>query len=226
MEFYIPFELEEGRFVIAPQEPDEAAPEGSFLRMEITKDRVLEYIHPEYGNRIRVYHVPEDVQIVAAYNSSGRLTQVSYPEGEDALHKPVYYARPNLLSFISVTDIKMPRRILQEKGEVSRLFFDYFYDGDAVDFAVTLGTPEDMAEIRAHYGEDTEAVNNSGDYPQKKRIECSNAEFRILLLCAPPEQREAIFRSTVRQLIDNISKKVLPKLNKAPDFQVIAEEYD
>lgn len=226
MDYFVPFQLEEGRFVIDAEEGDTNASGEGYLHIARTDYDFLEYRHPKYGNEIRVYHAPENLTMIAAYRADGTLSQVSFTVGDSALTTLVYTDRPNLMSFISVTDIKLPKRILQETGEVSRLFYEYFYDGDAVDFAVLLGTPADMADIRAHYGADTGAVNNSGDYPHEKRIECDNNTFRILLLCAPPEQREAIFRSTVRQLIDGINKKVLPKLNKTADFRVIDSEYD
>jgi len=226
MEYYVPLELEQGRFVIAPQEPGEAAPEGEFLRLERNESSILEYRHPKYGNEIRLYSVPDDVKIVAAYGESGKLIQVSYPVGDDDLQKLIYVTHPDFSSFEIVTGIKLPRRILQEKGEVSRLFFEYFYDGESADFAVLLGTPAEMAEIRAHYGEDTGAVNNSGDYPHKKRIECDAHTFRILLQCTEPEQRTQQFYDTVHRMMDTISQKVLPKLNKTSDFRVIDAEYD
>lgn len=225
MEYYIPYELEPGRFVMEPENENAEASSEEYLHLSLGDSSILTYRHPVYGDEIRIYSVPEDVKIVAAYNEKGQLSQVSYPYSGD-LQKLIYAANPLFMSFISITDIRLPKRILQEQGEVSRLFYEYFYDGDAVDFAVKLGTPADMEEIRRHYGADTDAVNNSGAYPSEKRMECDNHTFRILLFCTAPEKRTQVFYDTVRELMANISRKVLPRLNKTADFRVIDSEYD
>lgn len=224
MEYHIPLVLEPGRFVMEAETDGAELPEG-FLRIQKI-DGFLEYTHPVYGGAaIRVYHVPEGVTLAAEYGADCCLLQVSYlKDGETAL---VYAAPPQaeilLCKFIQDTEERLTERILQEKGAVSRLFFEYYGDSESPDFAVKPGTPADMEAIRQRYGADTDAVENSGDYPYENRIACDSDMFRVLLLCT---WREGVFRETVQKLMENITRRVVPALNKTPDFRVVDAEYD
>ena len=226
MDYFVPLTLEEGQYMIEPEEGDPNASGEGYLHIARTEYSFLEYRHPEFGDAIRVYEAPEDLTMIAAYGKDGALSQVSFKVSGSELPRLVYLKKPFWMGFISLTEFKMRRQILRETGEVSRLFFDSFYDGDAVDFYALAGTPEDMEAIRAHYGADTGAVNNSGDYPSEKQIRCDTEQFRIMLFCTPPEQRVQMYRDTVRQIIGGITGNALPKLNKTMDFRLIAGEYD
>jgi len=220
MEYYIPLEMEPGRFVIAPQESDEAAPAGNFLRMERTEYGMIKYRHPVYDRAIRIYGVPEDAEIAAVYGTDGKLAEVTFTAGgQETL---LFIAQPDLSAFINEEIIALTSRILEKPGETARLFFENFYDGEAVDFAAKPVSPADMEKVRIAYGAD--AVNRSGNYPSALRMACDTTKFLVLLSCLP-ESGEA-FYDACRAMKDGITEQVVPKLNKTPDFQVIQEEYD
>ena len=143
MEFYVPFVLKEGRFLIAPQEPGEAAPEGKYLPLTLSPNGILEYRHPLYGNTIRLYEVPDDMKLIAAYSSSGQLSQLSYEKDRDGLQQIIYFANPHQFSllFTDVERVRLPAKIQRDTREIARLFISYFYDGEAADFSVKLASP-------------------------------------------------------------------------------------
>ena len=116
-------------------------------------------------------------------------------------------------------DIRIPLRYQFGEFPASQLP----QDGEAADFAVKIGTAADMEEIRGRYGDDTGAVNNSGEYPSARRIACDDA-FRILVLCT--ENCADRWREAVSSMTKQLTDDLVPRLCKTPDFRVIDAEYD
>ena len=218
-EYRIPLRYRFGEFR-ASQLPHD----GETICFRTTSYDFLEYTHPEFGREIRVYHVPADAELLAMYQEDGTLLWISFFEGDRRRY--AYFADLPFDGLIDDDIIRMRLAAMQLVGDVpvSRLFFESFFDGEGADFALKIGTQADMDEIRGRYGDDTGAVNNSGEYPSKWRIPCDTDRFRILLLCNQNSGER--FRETVSIMTKQITDALVPKLNKAPDFRVMDAEYD
>lgn len=221
-EYRIPLEYTQGTYDAA------ALPQGEqSLTITRTDFGALDYRHPVTGTDIRVYNVPEDAALTAEYRKNGALTWVYFQEG--TCMRLVYMPPDNMthLLYADIAAKAISTQILTVKEPVSRLFFTWFYDGDAVDIAVCCATSADLEALRVRYGAETAAVDNSGDYPQKKHLRYDLDLLRMILLCAEPENRARYLRETVDCMQRWVTGDVVPKLQKAPDFRIIAaEEYD
>ena len=217
MNIQIPLRYQFGEFP-ASQLPQD----GEAICFRSTPYDFLEYTHPEFGREIRVYHVPEDAELLAMYQEDGALLWISFFDGD---RRYAYFADCQFDGFIDDAVIRMRLAALQIAGEtpVSRLFFESFFDGESADFAVKIGTAADMEEICGRYGDDTGAVNNSGEYPSARRIACDDS-FRILVLCT--ENCVDRWREAVSSMTKQLTDYLVPRLCKTPDFRVIDAEYD
>lgn len=204
---------------------EQLAPDSASLRLTLTDYGMLQYQNPAGGWETNIYNVPKSAVLTAHYAEDGALSEIFFMNGDKRRY--VYFARPDLSAFAAETAPQLAERLLAAAGEqeVSRLFFEYFYDGEAADFAVKFGTPADMDEIRARYSADTDATDNSGDYPSERRFPCDTALFSLMLRCAPLNT-EGLFDAAVKSMMVQIRERVLPQLHKTEDFRVIAEEYD
>lgn len=218
MDFQIPLRYQFGEF-LASQLPQD----GETICFRSTPHDFFEYTHPKFGREIRVYHVPEDAELLAMYQEDGTLLWISFFDSDRRRY--AYFADCPFDGFIDDEAFRMRFAAMQLVGDapVSRLFFESFFDGEAADFALKIGTAADMEEIRGRYGDDTGAVNNSGEYPSARRIACDDA-FRILLLCT--EKSADRWREAVSSMTKQLTDYLVPRLSKTPDFRVIDAEYD
>ncbi|MBR0484984.1 MAG: hypothetical protein IJJ69_09440 [Oscillospiraceae bacterium] len=199
--------------------------------------KTFRYTDPVYQNEIRVCSIPEEdaeQKLTAGYSDSGILEYVEVADGNRT--RPIYIrfpddesAREIIYQFSKYEAQEIADKIMSLHQKFSRIFIEYFFDGQAVDIAVRTGSPEDMQKIIAYYQEkypgDTGAEDNAGDYPFKNRIEFDSETFRILLACARHELSGEFFRFAVHALEEEIPK-VFPIIDKTEDFKFISEEYD
>lgn len=220
-EYRIPLQHERGTYdaAVLPHR-------GTCISIARTPFGALRYTHPEYGTEIIEYEVPADTTLFAVYAKSGHLLSVEYTKNGG---RKTIWMRTGAACFQEFAETearKISAQLLQCPQPAARLFFEWFYDGEAADFAAKTGTHADMAEIRARYGDSTDAINNCADYPAEKRIPCDTDTFRIMLLCTLPDMRETRFSDTVREMRRLISAEMQAGLQKTDDYRVIAEEYD
>ena len=192
---------------------------------------IIEYEHPDNGNNIILYEIgKEDFEksLKAVYNEKGelktlsvnarnndRLLYIHYENGEEAQQKILEFAADN-------ADIII-KKISAFKGVVSRLFIEYFDDGEYFDFHAKLGTPEQQKEIIKKYGKESE--DWAGDYASEN-IYGDNDRFGIMIRCADTEENCNYFNLAVDLMAERIKEKSFTNLNKSDDFKFIAEEYD
>ncbi len=204
---------------------------GEFIDIEYIGCDIFRYIVPKYDKEVRIYGVKENHVFTATYDGDGiikhielkreKRTELVYINFKDNEH-----AKENIWQYSCFWGDRISEKILEYKGKVSRLFIEYFYDGDAVDFAAKIGTPKDVQNIFAQYGDGSDAIDNSGDYPFENRIEADNDTLRILLLCTDNDFDCELCGFSVYVMTERIKENVLDKLDKTDDFKFIAEEYD
>lgn len=161
----------------------------------------------------------------------GDIDKISYKS--DDVTKLVYinltdqsFANKCIEEFVIENAARISDELLKKEGKISRLFIEYFYDGEAVDYAAKIGYQSDMQEIIDSYDGDLDAINCSGDYPMENRVECDNATLAVMLMCSDCNIRGDIFRNICNLMTEKIRNTVLDKLDKTEDFKFIDAEYD
>ena len=76
-EYRIPLRYRFGEFR-ASQLPQD----GEAICFRSTPYDFIEYTHPKFGREIRVYHVPEDAELLAMYQEDGELLWISFFDGD------------------------------------------------------------------------------------------------------------------------------------------------
>lgn len=204
---------------------------GEVIDIEYMGCDIFHYRVPKYDGEVRVYEVKENHVFMAAYDSDGvikyielkreKRTELVYINFKDNEH-----AKENIWQYSCFWGDKLSERILEHKEKISRLFIEHFYDGQAVDFAAKTGTPEDMKNIFARYGDGSDAVDNSGDYPFENRIEADNNTLGVMLSCTEYNFCVELYYFAVYVMTERIKNNVLDKLNKTDDFKFLDAEYD
>lgn len=204
---------------------------GEVIDIEYMGCDIFHYRVPKYDGEVRVYEVKENHVFMATYDSDGvikyielkreKRTELVYINFKDNEH-----AKENIWQYSCFWGDKLSERILEHKEKISRLFIEHFYDGQAVDFAARTGTPEDMKNIFARYGDGNDAVDNSGDYPFENRIEADNDTLGKMLSCTEDNFCVELYYFAVYVMTERIKNNVLDKLNKTDDFKFLDVEYD
>lgn len=204
---------------------------GEIIDIEYMGCDIFHYRVPKYDREVRIYEVKENHVFTATYDSDGiikhielkreKRTELVYINFKDNEH-----AKENIWQYSCFWGDKLSERILEHKEKISRLFIEHFYDGQAVDFAAKTGTPEDMKNIFARYGDGNDAVDNSGDYPFENRIEADNDTLGKMLSCTEDNFCVELYYFAVYVMTERIKNNVLDKLNKTDDFKFLDVEYD
>ena len=106
------------------------------------------------------------------------------------------------------------------------MFFDYFYDGEAVDYSAMIGFEADLQAIVDEYDGDHEVLDNSGNYPQENCVRADIDYLGVMLMCMDPKVVNQAFNDICEKMTDSIEKLVVDKLDKAEGFEIISGEYD
>lgn len=207
---------------------------GEVINMEYCGEGLLyKYIVPRYEREVRIYQecVNDNPIVTATYDSDGVIKYIQLHRDDTAEFayinfKSYEHAKESILQFSNYWGDKLSDKILERKEKISRLFIEHFYDGQAVDFTAKIGTPEDMQDIFSRYGDGDDAIDNSGDYPYKNRIESDNYTLGIMLSCIEKRFCVEFYYLAVCVMTERIKNNVLDKLDKTDDFKFIEEEYD
>lgn len=224
--YRIPLKYHVGKY-LGTELPDD----GECLVIEHDKYDIMTYLLPVYGSAVRRYSVPResaDRTLTAVYGRDGvlkhvdvickdvrRLIYINFADDEEA--------KETIWKFCSFEGEQLCRRISQYGGKVSRLFTEFFYDGEAVDFAVKIASPEEVSDVIGQYGGN--AADNSGNFDNGRRIECDTDTWGAMIQCGAPDFRRDMYGFGVFIMNSVIENKALPKLNKAADFKFIQAEY-
>ena len=229
-EFYIPLNYESGKYCLK----ELLSTCKDILVLSLNESGVLTYLVPEYKTQVRLYGITDDMlndSLFVMYNDKRQLEYIKLIQNNK--EKLVYIhivdknAEYNKISIFSELNTKViSENIMNCKEKIARLFIECFYDGEAVDLAAKIGTLDDMRNVSNNYGKDFDTINNSGNYPLEKRIECDNDTLGVILMCSPPESSDELFQFAVTTFSYCIKDHVLELIDKTEDFKFIVEEYD
>ena len=201
------------------------------LELQYDGNGVLSYC-TRSGTEVRLYHVPVEAlkTLKSNYSAHGFLKSVEITFHGVTHLVYIHYQneeepKTQIFSFAKYQGECFAERICALDSKLARLFTEYFYDGNSVDFSVRTGTPEELEQLSGCSGAECAAIDNSFEYPVAQRISCDNETFRILLLCAPETLREDLFGFAVFLMNERI-QEIIPHLNKTDDFRFISTAYD
>ncbi len=116
------------------------------------------------------------------------------------------------------------KEIIGKKQTLSRLFIEYFYDGEAVDIAAETATAEETQAVIDYYKGDITAADNYGNF--NNRIPIDLEALGVMLMCTNGDFRSMLFYKAVETFEERLKNRVLDKIGKTEDFKFISEEYD
>lgn len=186
----------------------------------------------EYGGEVRLYDIPKDIldiTLKAAYDTNGHLKTVTISRNgkEELLY--IYYeneeeAKKEIEKFAHENADSILDKISMCKDAVSRLFIEFFNDGECMDFHVKLGTEAEKTALEKQYPEYEDIGDSCGDYPSE--IFCGdNDRLKVMVSCADNDEFD-YFQHAVDIMVQLIEEKAPHILNKADDFKLLCEEYD
>ena len=229
--YNIPLNYREGTYKIEEMENFS----GEVIDIEYVGCDVFRYIVPKYNEEVRIYGVPKNPVFTATYDSNGVIKHIEL-QRENKIElvyinfKDNEHAKENIWQYSCFWSDRISEKILEHKEKVSRLFIDYFYDGESVNFLVNIYTPEDVQKViertSAKYGHP--ADDNSAEYPDypNNSIVPDIETLRIMLLCAEEFFSCELYGFAIYVMTERIKETVLDKIDKTDDFKFIAEEYD
>jgi hypothetical protein len=184
------------------------------------------------GDEVRLYDIPRevlDLTLKSIYDANGymkmltinrdgreELIYIHYNNEEDTKKEIEKFANENANSILE--------KIGMCKDLVSRLFIEFFNDGECMDFHVKLGTEAEKAALEKRYPNVDNICDMSGDY-SSKMLYGDNNRLKIMVLCANNNDFD-YFQYAVDIMVKLIEEKAQNILNKSDDFKVICGEYD
>lgn len=194
--------------------------------------QMITYDAPMYGSEVRVYTVPRGLMpnaLSAVYGSDGVLGKVEFSEGERKRlfyiwYKNITASERGVLKFVKEQADMISKEIIGKKQILSRLFVEYFYDGEAVDIAAETATAEETQAVIDYYKGDITAADNYGNF--NNRIQLDNEALGVMLMCTNGNFRSKLFYKAVETFEERLKSRVLDKIGKNGDFKFISEEYD
>ena len=194
--------------------------------------QMITYDAPMYGSEVRIYTVPRELMpnaLSAVYGSDGVLGKVEFSEGERKRLFYIWYkntvaSERGVLKFVKEQADMISKEIIGKKQILSRLFVEYFYDGEAVDIAAETATAEETQAVIDYYKGDITAADNYGNF--NNRIQLDNEALGVMLMCTNGNFRSKLFYKAVETFEERLKSRVLDKIGKNGDFKFISEEYD
>lgn len=236
-EYNLPLFFREGKFSLN----ELPIADKNALLLYVDECSVLSYNVPKYGTQARLHDITAQQilnNLYATYNDNGELQYAELIDNNDVILLYINLndndtAKQEISDFaIQSADI-ISDELRKCKNEAARLFIEYFYDGEAVDFAAKIGTTADkqallnsLSDKARKRGLEETVIDNCGDYPFENRIECDSITLGTMLQCADPEIRSELFYLAVEIMTKNIKDSVIDVIDKSDDFKFIAKEYD
>jgi len=228
--YYVPLSHSAGKYKLA----DLPANDKDVLELSHNQYGILSYSVPKHGTEVRLYSITEQMiteTVSAAYDKNGQLEYIEITCGD--MVKLVYIrfaddeaAKGMVWDFANYHADKIADAIISRKQKLARLFIEYFYDGEAVDFSAKPATSADVQAVIDSYDGSLDAIDNCGDYPLDNRISCDNDTLKIMLSCTSPEFSTDLFGFAVYVMTNRIRDRVLDVIDKTEDFKFIAGMYD
>ncbi|MCM1316104.1 MAG: hypothetical protein NC205_05495 [Prevotella sp.] len=238
--YNIPLKYKEGTY--KPEEITDFS--GETINIEYIGCEIFRYIVPEHDEEVRIYGVSENPVFMATYDSDGVIKHIElHRENRIELvyinFRDNEHAKENIWQYSCFWGDWISEKILERKEKISRLFIDYFYDGQSVNFLVNTYTPEDVRKVIDDYNKyieskgekykkcpDCHVEDSSGNYYRDRDIVPDIETLRIMLLCTSPDFAGELYGFAVYVMTNRIKSNVLDKIDKTEDFKFIAQEYD
>lgn len=230
MDIFIPLKFKAGKFKFNDLN-------GGDEKLTLCYDEKWElvtYDSPIYENEVRIYSVPSGLMpnaLTAVYGDGGGLERIELTQGDRARLIYIRYAdnelsKSGVLNFAEEQADKIADEIIGRGQKLARLFVGRFYDGEAVELAVKPATAEEMQAVIDEYEGDTEAADNSGDYPAQNLIMVDCETLGVMLMCTDCDFQDELFDLAAASFEERIKCRVLNKIDKTEDFKFISEEND
>lgn len=184
-----------------------------------TEYNILEY------ETFRQYDITHEMmnELTAYYGADGRLSKITAADRTIYVYIPdKAAAKKAVTEFAEKNALAIAKEMSGITEPVSRLFLEYFADGEAADIHVVIGTEDEMKGLIKDYPQYPGIEDNSGDY-EGERVMGDNDYLAMLLYCCGDDSSE-MFRLAVE-----ITEKVLcenVRLNKTADYKLVMSEYD
>ncbi|MCM1473000.1 MAG: hypothetical protein NC040_03000 [Muribaculaceae bacterium] len=187
------------------------------------------YIVPKYKREVLIYSdsLNDNPFFTVTYDSDGVIkymelyrnnsTELMYINFHDYEH-----AKKTIYQYSCYWGDWISEKIIERKEKVSRLFIDYLYDYDLLDFSVNAYTPEDVQKVidNCNY---IGAEDNTCVYCHDNDIIPDIKTLRIMLFCIDYKFCDELYEFAMSVMIQRI-KENTDKIDKTDDFKFIAEE--
>ncbi len=187
------------------------------------------YLDAEYNileyETFRQYDITHEMLngLTAYYGDDGRLSKITAADRTIYVYIPDKAAATKAVTeFAEKNALAIAKETSKISAPVSRLFVEYFADGEAADIHAVIGTEDEMKMLMEKYPQYPGIEDNSGDY-EGERVMGDNDYLAMLLYCCGD------YYSEMFRLAAEITEKVLcenVRLNKTADYKFIMSEYD
>ncbi len=226
--YKIPLKYKPGEFPFHEIDTDE----GDCLTLDYDSEyQLLTYNVPLYGGEARLYTVPRELMpeaLTAVYDGNGDIEKVML-SGTRLLYiyfKNVMVPERVILKFVKAEADRVSDTIMKRKQTLARIFFEKFYDGEAVDIAAKTATAGEVQAVIDKYDGDVTVADNSGDFPIENRLALEYEALGVMLMCADGLLRNRLFEKAAETFVARVKSRVLKKIETTEDFKFIVEEYD
>ena len=239
----IPIQYKEGVFGISEFENPVSDMEDAcqIITLEYSDyGKIVEYTVPivsidddAVSNDLTLYGISKEelVQTLqTVYNKEGRLEKITAHIKNKDMLLYIYYenseaAKQEIQKFALETADAMLAEIRKCKEEVSRLFVEYFEDGEAMDFHAGIGTRAEKNALEQKYPQWKEDIgDNFGNY-SADYIDGDNDGLYTRVKCAGSKNMD-FFYYAVEIMEKHIEENASAFLNRTEDFRFISEQYD
>lgn len=228
--YMIPISYKSGVYHISKLTPD-----GNTLELHYSDyGDIVTYKLPdsEYSKKIRLYNIEKELlddtlkatydsteclkMITVNRNDNDELLYIHYGSIEETKKELEHFAKENAQCILD--------KISMCKDTVSRLFIEYFNDGEYMDFHAKLGTEAEKTALEKQYPEYADIADSCGDY-SSEILDGDNNRLKVMILCGDNEDFNC-FTYVVDIMAKFIEKQAPALLNKAEDFKYLCCEYD
>ena len=174
-EFYdIPIEYKEGTYNVSELEADTK----DIMELQYSEyGDIVTYTIPEreYNGTITLYSIPEnvlDTTLKATYNNNGQLKIITIQKENKEMLLYIHYentedAKKEIESFARENAQCIVEKISMCKDLVSRLFIEYFDDGECMDFHAKIGTKAQKTALEEKYPDDSDIAEKAPELLNK-----------------------------------------------------------
>ena len=186
----------------------------------------------EHDDEIRLYGISKEIlddTLNAAYDENGCLKMLTVnKENKDKLLYIHYESAEETKEEIKKFAQENAKNILDKigmcKDTVSRLFVEYFNDGEYMDFYAKVGTETEKTTLEKKYPEYANIGDSCGNY-SSEILDGDNDRLKVMVSCADNEDFDYFGYATCI-MAKFIEKEAPELLNKADDFKYMCSLYD